>query len=40
MLDEKKSKHGSVALQNGFSPAFLHRMLRLAIGTTKPNTYY
>jgi len=38
-LDEEKSKHVSLAQQNGFGPAFLHRrMLRLAKGRAKPNT--
>jgi hypothetical protein len=27
-----------LAQQNGFGPAFLHSMLRLVIGTAKPNT--
>jgi hypothetical protein len=27
ILDEEKSKHASLAQQNGFGPAFLHRML-------------
>jgi hypothetical protein len=38
LLEEEKSKHASLAQQNGFDPAFLHRMLRLAKGTAKPNT--
>jgi hypothetical protein len=25
-LNEEKSKHASLALQNGFGPAFLHKM--------------
>jgi hypothetical protein len=37
-LDEEKSKHASLAQQNGLSPAFLHRMLKLAKGTAKPST--
>jgi hypothetical protein len=37
-LSEEKSKHASLAQQNGFSPAFLHTMLRLVKGTAKPNT--
>jgi len=37
-LSEEKSKHASLAQQNGFGPAFLHRMLRLVKGTAKPNT--
>jgi hypothetical protein len=28
-LDEEKAKHAGLAQQNGFGPAFLHRMLRL-----------
>jgi hypothetical protein len=28
-LDEEKSKHASLAWQNGFCPAFLHSLLRL-----------
>jgi hypothetical protein len=39
ILDEEKSKHASLAQQNGFGPAFLHRMLRLAKGTAEPSTY-
>ncbi len=38
VLDEEKSKHVSLAQQNGFGPAFLHRMLSLAKGAAKPNT--
>jgi hypothetical protein len=34
-LDEEKSKHASLAQQNGLSPAFLHRMQKLAKGTAK-----
>jgi hypothetical protein len=37
-LDEEKSKHAGLAQQNGFGPAFLHSLLRLVKGTTKPNT--
>jgi hypothetical protein len=37
-LSEEKSKHASLAQQNGFGPAFLHRMLRLVKGTAKPDT--
>jgi len=37
-LDEAKSKYVGSAEQNGFGRAFLHRMLRLVKGTTKPNT--
>jgi len=36
-LDEEKSKHASLAQHNGFGLTFLHRMLRLAKGTAKPN---
>jgi hypothetical protein len=39
ILDDEKSKHAILAQQNGFAPEFLHRMLRLAKGTAKPNTY-
>jgi hypothetical protein len=39
-LDEKKSKHVDLAQQNDFGIAFLHKMLKLVKGTTKPNTYY
>ncbi len=28
-FDEEKSKHGCLAEQNGFDPAFLHPLLRL-----------
>jgi len=38
ILDEEKSKRVGLAQQNGFGPALLHRMLRLAKGTAKPNT--
>jgi hypothetical protein len=37
-LHEEKSKHVSLAQQNGFGPAFSHRMLRLGKGITEPNT--
>jgi hypothetical protein len=37
-LDEEKSKHAGLAQQYGFGPAFLHSLLRLVKGTTKPNT--
>jgi len=37
-LDEEKSTHVGLARQNGFGPAFLHSLLRLAKGTAKPNT--
>jgi hypothetical protein len=37
-LVEEKSKHASLAQQNGFGPAFFHRMLRLVKGTAEPNT--
>ncbi len=36
-LDREKSKHAGFALQNGFSPAFLHS-LRLVKDIVKPNT--
>jgi hypothetical protein len=32
---KKKSKHASLAQQNGFDPAFLHSLLRPAQGTAK-----
>jgi hypothetical protein len=35
ILHEEKSKHAGLAEQNGFGPAFLHRMLRVAKGTVK-----
>jgi hypothetical protein len=35
-LDEEKSKHVSLAQQNGFGPAFLQSLL-LVKGTAKPN---
>jgi hypothetical protein len=31
------TKHAGVAQQNGFGPAFLHKMLRLVKDTAKPN---
>ncbi len=34
-LDEEKSKHAGLAQQNGFGPAFFHRMLRLVKGTAE-----
>jgi hypothetical protein len=37
-LSEEKSKHASLAQQNGFGPEFLHAMLRLVKGTAKPDT--
>jgi hypothetical protein len=37
-LDEEKSKHASLALQNGFDPAFLHSLLSVVKGTAKPDT--
>jgi hypothetical protein len=37
-LDKEKSKHASLARQNGFGPVFLHSLLRLVKGTAKPNT--
>jgi hypothetical protein len=39
-LDEEKPKHAGLAQQNGFIPAFLHRMLRLPKGAAKLNTCY
>jgi hypothetical protein len=36
-LDEEKSKHVSLAQQNGFGPAFLQSLLMLVKGTTKRN---
>jgi len=32
------TKHAGVAQQNGFGPAFLHKMLRLVKDTAKPTT--
>jgi hypothetical protein len=37
-LDEEKTKHAGLAQQNGFGPALLHRMLRLAKYIAMPNT--
>ncbi len=37
ILDEKKSKHANLVQQNGFGPTFLHNLLGLIKGTTKPN---
>jgi hypothetical protein len=41
-LDEQKSKHVSLAQQNGFGPAFLLQFAQeagwLAQGTAEPNT--
>jgi hypothetical protein len=37
-LDEEKSKHDGLAQQNGFDPAFSHKMKRLVKGTAKPTT--
>ncbi len=37
-MDEEKLKHISLAHQNGFGTTFLHNLLRLVKGTTKPNT--
>jgi hypothetical protein len=37
-LDEEKSKHASLAQQNGFGPAFLYSLLRLVKGIAKPHT--
>ncbi len=39
ILDEEKSKHAGLAQQSSFCPAFLLRILRLAKGIAKPNTY-
>jgi hypothetical protein len=36
-LAKGNSKHAGLALQNGFGPAFSHRMLRLVKGIAKPN---
>jgi hypothetical protein len=33
-----QSKHTGLAQQNDFGTAFLHMMMRLTKGTTKPNT--
>jgi len=37
-LNEEKSKHAGLVQQNGFGPAFLHMMLRLAKGRAKPDS--
>jgi hypothetical protein len=37
-LNEEKSKHASLAQQNGFGPAFLHTLLKLVKGIAKLNT--
>jgi hypothetical protein len=37
-LDGEKSKHGSLAQQNGFGLTFLQSLLSLVKGITKPNT--
>ncbi len=37
-MDEEKSKHASLAQQNGFGPTFLHTLLRLIKGTQKSLT--
>jgi hypothetical protein len=37
-LYEEKSKHASLAQQNGLGPAFLHSLLRLVKCRAKPNT--
>jgi hypothetical protein len=34
-LDEEKSNHAGLALQNGFGLAFLHSLLRVVEGTAK-----
>jgi hypothetical protein len=36
---KKKSKDAGLAQQNDFASAFVHKMLRLAKFTAKPNTY-
>jgi hypothetical protein len=36
ILDEEKAKHAGLAQQNGYGPAFFHRMLRLAKCTANP----
>jgi hypothetical protein len=36
ILHEEKSKHAGLAQRNGFGPAFLHRMLRVAKGSEGP----
>jgi hypothetical protein len=39
ILEEEKSKHVGLAQQNGFGPAFFHRMmLRLVKGIAEHNT--
>jgi hypothetical protein len=38
-LDEEKSKHAGLALQNGFDPAFFHCFVRLVKGPALHNTY-
>jgi hypothetical protein len=38
VLDEEKSKHASLAQQNGFGPTFWQRKLMPKQGTLKPNT--
>ncbi len=35
ILHEEKSKHAGLAERNGFGPAFLHGILRVANGTVK-----
>jgi hypothetical protein len=35
----EKSKHAIFTQENGFGPAFFHRMLRQVRGTTEPNIY-
>jgi hypothetical protein len=37
-LDEEESKHDGLAQQNGFDPAFSHKVKRPAKGTAKPTT--
>jgi hypothetical protein len=38
-LDEKEAKHAGLAQQNDFASTFVHKMLKLAKCTAKPNTY-
>ncbi len=37
-LNEEKSKHDGLAQQNGFDPAFSHKMKRPVKATAKPTT--
>jgi hypothetical protein len=36
ILDQEKAKYAGLAQQNGYGPAFFHRMLRLAKRTANP----